>query len=264
MLAELITLQTADGLTHYGALYRPVGRSRKLAIVQVHGMTGSFVGEIESALPPLFAKAGYTCLVANNRGHGFHGAATEQFAGCLPDIQAAMGFMAARGFDRIALIGHSKGGVKVTYYMTQHPDPRVAAFGILSPADNVHGIPSWLGPQAAGKRWLSRVRKLVAEGKGETMFTFSEWPFFISAATLLDHNSVTGDDVFESLPAVRVPVFAACGEKELDWCTTVARLHDAPPGYTVHVVPRADHVYAGEEAELARLLIAWLDTIEPA
>jgi len=27
------------------------------------------------------------------------------------------------------------------------------------------------------------------------------------------------------------------------------------------VIPRADHVYAGEEAELASRLIAWLDTM---
>jgi hypothetical protein len=27
------------------------------------------------------------------------------------------------------------------------------------------------------------------------------------------------------------------------------------------VIPRANHVYAGEEAELACLLIAWLDSV---
>jgi pimeloyl-ACP methyl ester carboxylesterase len=71
MRAELITLETTDGLTHYGALYGAArGRRRDLAVVLVHGMTGSFIGEVESALPPILARSGYTCLVANNRGHG--------------------------------------------------------------------------------------------------------------------------------------------------------------------------------------------------
>ncbi len=60
MKAELITLNTADGLTHYGALYAPAKpRRRNLAVVTVHGMTGSFIGEIERAVPPLLARAGY-------------------------------------------------------------------------------------------------------------------------------------------------------------------------------------------------------------
>jgi hypothetical protein len=84
----------------------------------------------------------------------------------------------------------------------------------------------------------------------------------VSAASLLDSYSAVGDRVRENLEGIRVPVFAACGEKELDWCTVVAGLStDPPPGTTVHIIPRGDHVYTGEEAELARRLIAWLDTI---
>jgi pimeloyl-ACP methyl ester carboxylesterase len=263
VLAELITLQTTDGLTHYGALYGPKeARRRDLAVVMVHGMTGSFIGEIESALPPMLARAGYACLVANNRGHGFFGTATERFAGFLPDVGAALDFIAGSGFERIALVGHSRGGIKVAYYMAQRNDPRVVALGLLSPADSVRTGARQLGPAFGGKRWLSRVRALVAEGRGETMLTCPEWPDMLSAASLLDLYLAEGDVVADNLKAIRVPVFAACGEKELDWCTVVARLSaDPPPGYTVHVVPRADHVYTGEEKELARRLVTWLDVL---
>ena len=263
MLAELITLQTTDGLTHYGALYNPaVGRRRDLGVVLVHGMTASFVGEIESALPPMLSGAGYACLVANNRGHDFFGTATERFAGFLPDVGAALDFMTGRGFERIALVGHSRGGIKVAYYLAQRADPRVVALGLLSPADSVRTIARQLGPALGGKRWLSRVQALVAEGRGETILTCSQWPYMLSAASLLDSYNAQGDVVAENLKAIRVPVFAACGEKEIDWCTVVARLSaDPPPGYTVHVIPGADHVYAGEEAELANRLVVWLDTI---
>jgi pimeloyl-ACP methyl ester carboxylesterase len=263
VLAELITLHTSDGLTHYGALYGAArGKRRHLAVVLVHGMTGSFIGEIESALPPMLVRGGYACLVANNRGHEFYGTATERFAGILPDVGAAIDFMAARGFERIALVGHSRGGVKVAYTMAQRADPRVVALGLLSPADSVRTIARQIGPLLGGKRWLSRVRALVDEGRGDTMLTCTQWPYMLSAASLLDSYAAEGDDVSANLKSIRVPVFAACGETEIDWCTVVARLTaDPPPGYTVHVIPRADHVYTGEEAELARRLVAWLDTI---
>jgi pimeloyl-ACP methyl ester carboxylesterase len=263
VLAELITLHTSDDLTHFGALYRPArARRRDLAVVMVHGMTGSFIGEIESALPPMLAAAGYPCLVANNRGRDFFGTATERFAGFLPDVGAAIDLMAGRGFERVALVGHSRGGIKVAYYMAQRADPRIVALGLLSPADSVRTIARHVGPLLGGRRWLARVRALVAEGKGETILTCPEWPYMLSAASLLDSYNARGDVVSENMKSVRVPVFAACGEKELDWCKLVARLAEAPPpGYTVQVIPRADHVYTGEEAELARRLIAWLDTL---
>jgi pimeloyl-ACP methyl ester carboxylesterase len=263
MLAELITLHTSDNLTHFGALYGPArGRRRDLAVVLVHGMTGSFVGEIESALPPMLARAGYACLVANNRGHEFYGTATELFAGVVPDVGAALDFIAGRGFERIALVGHSRGGVKAAYAMAQRPDPRVVALGLLSPAASVSGIARQIGPLFGGRRWQARARALVEEGRGDTILSCSQWPYMLSAASLLDGFNAKGDDVSANLKSIRLPVFAACGEKEIDWCTVVARLAaDPPPGYTVHVIPRADHVYTGEEAELARRLIAWLSTI---
>jgi pimeloyl-ACP methyl ester carboxylesterase len=263
VLAELITLQTADGLTHYGALYGSVNDSRRdLAVVMVHGMTGSFVGEVEGQLPPMLARAGYACLVANNRGHDFFGTATERLAGFVPDVGAAMDFMAARGCERVALVGHSRGGIKVAYYVAQRDDPRIVALALLSPADSVRTTAREIGPLLGGKHWLSRVRALVAQGRGDTILTCSEWPYMVSAASLLDSYSAEGDEVSENLKSVRIPVFAACGEKELDWCTVVAGLRShPPPAYTVDVIPGADHVYAGEEAELARRLITWLESI---
>ena len=102
---------------------KPVG------VVLVHGYTGTFTGEVEGALPPLLAVAGYTTLVANNRGAGILGAARERFEGCVPDIRAAIDLMADRGYDRIVLLGHSKGGVKAAYYLAQTGDPRWLRWG---------------------------------------------------------------------------------------------------------------------------------------
>jgi len=261
MLAELVRLETSDGLAHYGAFY-PSGQPSALGVVLVHGMTGSFVGEIESAVPPMLAAAGLPVLVANNRGHGFLGAATETVAGVLPDIGAAIDWMQARGFARIVLIGHSKGGGKVSYYLNRTHDPRVVALGLLSPVASFHQMPVWLSVQFDPKdapRWLKKAKKLAAKGKGERLFTDSAWPYLVSAGTLADHAAAEGDDVLDNLAQVRIPVLAACGSLELDWCTVVATLRSgAPAGFRVAVIEGADHVYTGKERELADLIETWV------
>lgn len=266
MLAELIRLHTADGLTHFGALYAPQGKANPLGIVWVHGMTGSFIGEVESVAPEMFARAGYAFLVANNRGHDLKGAATEQFAGCLADIQAAIDFMAARGFEQVALLGHSKGGVKVSYYLARQGDPRVKALGLLSPAENVHDIPGWL-VRGVGVRdvdkFMARLEKLVKKGKGDQMFTGKDWPYLASAGMLWDHHNLRADDVLESLKSVHVPVLALCGSLETDWCTVVTTLlQAAPAGYSVRLVEGGDHLYTGKEADMVQMVVDWLAGIE--
>ena len=264
MLAELIKIHTEDGLSHFGAIYQaPNEKIKKFGVVLVHGMTGHFIGEVESALPPALAQAGYTCLVANNRGCNFMGAATEKFAGCLPDIQASIDGLAEGGYDHIALLGHSKGGVKVAYYMAKRHDPRVIALGVLSPAENVHRIGFWewfAKPGQSRQEFLQAAQELVEQGKGETIFTSSVWPYIVSAGTVVEHAKTRGDDVLKNIKGLTIPVLAMCGELETDWCGVVSALRKSPPeGYQVEVVPGADHVYAGRETELGKVVIGWLD-----
>ena len=266
MLAELITITTEDKLTHYGAIYHPSnGTARALGVVLVHGYTGSFIGEVESALPPALAQAGYTCLVANNRGNGILGAATEHFAGCLTDIRAAIDALTARGYPRIALLGHSKGGVKVAYYLSQTPDPRVAALGLLSPAANVHGIPRWLKEMMGAANpdgWFSMVRELIERGKADYLFAANAWPYLASAGMVWDHHNTTDDDVAALIPGFKVPRLALCGEQETEWCTVVSGLREEPlRGCRVEVIPGADHVYTGQEAALAEVVFSWLESL---
>jgi pimeloyl-ACP methyl ester carboxylesterase len=263
MLAELIRLTTADQKIHYGAFYAARGANpHPLGVVMVHGMTGSFVGEIESAVPPLLAAEGFNVLVANNRGTGILGAATEDFGGCLPDIQAALDWMAERGFTRIALVGHSKGGVKVAYYLAKTGDSRVEALGLLSTVPGVREMPLWLSKQFADKKaknWLKKSSKRAQKGKGARLYFHKDWPYLISAGTVADHFALKGGDVLKNLKKIKVPVLAACGSLELDWCTVVVKLHKAPPaGYLVSVVDGADHVYTGREKQLADLMAGWL------
>lgn len=263
MLAELIKLHTQDNKTHFGALYLPESEPKTIGAIFVHGMTGSFVGEMESVTPGLVAKVGYACLVANNRGAGYSGAATEDFAGCIHDIRTAVDFLAARGFDRIALLGHSKGGVKVAYYLSQTNDPRVVCLGLLSPSENVHGVPIWMAKSMGYddvRQFIPVVRQLVKSGQGEKFLTMPEWPYFVSARTFLDHYTTHGDNVLSLARSFKVPVLALCGELELEWCKPVASLlKKAPAKMHVVIIPGADHVYTNREAVVADVIVDWLD-----
>jgi alpha/beta superfamily hydrolase len=262
MLAELIRLNTSDGLSHPGAFYAAKSaRPAPLGVVIVHGLTGSFVGEIETALPPLLAEAGYSTLVFNNRGTGIVGGATERFAGCIPDIRAAIDWMETRGFSQIALFGHSKAGAKVAYYLVKTGDPRVTGLSVLSPVDSAHDIIHCQAPQF-GKRnpsaWLERVKTLA----GDVLFADRNWPYLMSAGTAADHLALTDDNTLDNLAALSLPILAACGSLELDWCKTVAALlREPPPGYRVAVIEGADHVYTGHEKEMADLMIDWMNTL---
>lgn len=263
MLAELIKLQTQDKKTHFGALYMPEGNPKAIGVIFVHGMTGSFVGEMESVTPGLVAKTGYACLVANNRGTDYSGAATEDFAGCIYDIGAAIDFLVGRGFERIALLGHSKGGVKVAHYLSQTNDSRVVCLGLLSPAENVHGVPVWMAKSMGHddiKQFIPTVRQLVESGQGDKFITMPEWPYFVSARTFLDHYNVRGDNVLALARSFKLPLLALCGELELEWCKPVASLRKKhAANVRVVIIPGADHVYTNREAAVAEVIVDWLD-----
>ena len=193
MLAELIRLTTSDGLIHYGAIY-PARTSKPdpLGVVIVHGLTGSFVGEIESALPPYWLGSRVSPPGRQQPRHGHCRAPpVETLAGCIPDIRAALDLMEARGFQQVVLFGHSKAGPKVTYYLTKTGDPRVAALGRSHQRASVHEMPVWF-TQQFGKRDPKRLVGARAvpgcQGQGGHASSPSrDWPFLISAKTVVDH-----------------------------------------------------------------------------
>ncbi|MCA1954514.1 MAG: alpha/beta hydrolase [Anaerolinea sp.] len=261
-VAELVQLQTGDGRRMMGALYAAQSPKQALGVVLVHGMTGSFIGEVESSLPPLLAEAGFSCLVFNNRGTGIIGAATERFADSFYDVQAGCDWMMARGFERLALVGHSKAAPKVCDYLDRTSDERVVGLAVLSPLQRVADIVPWQLPNLGGGRsleeWLAEAQRRVEIGEGKRFFVGEQWPYLMSAETVCDH-AACAVDTLQLLKGFQLPRFAACGDTELDWCTTVRSLLDAPvPGCQTEVIVGADHVYTGCEAALAEKLVAWL------
>jgi pimeloyl-ACP methyl ester carboxylesterase len=264
-IAELVQLYTEDGRQSMGAFYAAQSPRQSLGVVLVHGMTGSFIGEVESSLPPLLARAGFPCLVFNNRGTGIIGAATERFADSFYDVQAGRDWMVGRGFERLVLIGHSKAAPKVCAYLARAGDERVVGLAVLSPLQRVADLVAWQLPNLGGGRslqeWLSEAQRRVEAGEGNRFFVGEQWPYLMSAATVCDHAACEVDTL-QLLQSFDLPRFAVCGDQELDWCTTVRALLDAPlPGCQTGVIAGADHVYTGCEEALAERLVAWLKSL---
>lgn len=137
-LAEIIT---EDKLIHQGIFFKPKkpssvprrGTSAGKAILWVHGLTGTFYGNIKifDAFAQACEKEGWGFASFNNRGHdmvtgarrldstnpkGYShvlvGAGLERFEECIYDIEAGVQFLIDKGFSEVIVVGHSTGAIK--------------------------------------------------------------------------------------------------------------------------------------------------------
>jgi hypothetical protein len=69
-IEELLHIQTEDGLALAGAAIRPAEAAKPLAIVWIHGNTGSFHDAPYILVGRELARQGYTFVTGNTRGYG--------------------------------------------------------------------------------------------------------------------------------------------------------------------------------------------------
>ncbi len=142
MPLELVRVTTNDEIYLDGVLTLPeAGSSASLpvdAFLLVHG-TGSncYAPGLLETFAQQAAAAGVPALRMNTRGHDAicsnpgpfgalrGGAAFESIADCRHDLHAWINELLRRGYRRIALVGHSMGGVKSIYTMSQAAHPAV-------------------------------------------------------------------------------------------------------------------------------------------
>jgi pimeloyl-ACP methyl ester carboxylesterase len=281
---QLVQIQAADGVELAGAVIEPAGRAtRPLPIVWIHGYTGRFYEPHALKIGRRLAERGYVFVTGNNRGNNYGtvlrvrataeerlgGAAWEKLDESPLDVDAWISFAVGRGFDQVVLLGHSLGGMKVTYYLATRDDPRVK--GLI----NASG-PVWrfIGPAKEAAERLAEAERLVAAGQGlELLLPFPE----PGASTVSAQTVVSGQPFRDVLfgqngrpPAVallRCPVFAFLGSEEswlggpadLAWLKETAR---AAPRCDTRYFEGADHVYTGHEVEVADAIGDWVDSLD--
>jgi len=210
-------------------------------------------------------------LSGNTRGHDYGswcergdssflaGVAWERLEEAPRDVAAWVRFTVAHGPRRVVLAGHSLGALKVTAYLAEHHDLRVAGLALVSPPLR----PAW--DTGAHADLLAQAERLVADGQAEQLLPGPWLP--LSAQTLLSTHRF-GLDQFgrarSDAPVARVhcPVLVILGTNEphigiRDDREVVRANARAAPRIDLRVLEGADHFYAGHERELADMLAAW-------
>jgi dienelactone hydrolase len=282
---ELVEVTTADDVPLAGALVRPAGgATHPLLVLWIHGAGVRFY--LQSVLDVCrgLARRGYACLSINTRGHDFvtrlnsgrrrtlAGTAYERIEECGHDLRAWLDLAAARGFGRVALVGHSYGGVKAVYDHVMRPDERVATVVLAS---SNSAIAFGAGEQLrAAPELVALAERMEAEGRGEELLPWGSTPGevlpTVSAQTYLSRARAYpffhGDGVRPpALARIRCPLFAffvagepGAGAGRLE---VVRRTATAAPRVETQLVEGAEHVYRGCEEPVAAAIAAWLDSL---
>ena len=147
MLVDLISVVTEDGLRLDGAYLAPqpgVSPEGPVdAVLLIHGSTNNFYTPSTIFMAEDLRNQGYACLSLNSSAHDtvwyngsdstYYGVGFEILDRCRLDIRAGIDYLAGLGFQRIAILGHSMGAVRTSYYAATESDERVATVIPVSP-----------------------------------------------------------------------------------------------------------------------------------
>lgn len=283
-------IYTSDNLELFGLLYEPDSGSKTI-LVHVHGMAGNFC---ENLFLDYIAKTltdnGISFFTFNNRGCEYikdlykingerrnivrMGNTFEKFEDCLLDIQAAIDFVKSKGYSSVHLSGHSLGGPKVAYYVTEKND-QVESVIFISPADMV-------GLAINEKNFdleYNTAQKMIADGKGNEIMPFTVWgDSYLSADTYMSlsdkkskvaiFNIYNPEDELEVLSKIKIPAYVIMGRKDSaltikvkDFMDRVSKALSNSSNVETNILDDANHGYMGYEQRLADALLKWIKII---
>ena len=271
MKSALVSVPT-DTVPLDGAWYEPEGAASN-AVLLFHGNTMNFYQGAPRFLPPALTAIGYACLAFNRRGHDIlgirdsreaQGAAFQTYAEAIEDNRIAAAWLAARGFPRPVVIGHSNGGTLAVRHVADHPG--TPALVLLS----AHCGGKEMVPRASRAGLLAKdrlnelidlSRTMVSEGRGRELILLPGWWHVTSAASFVDALE-NCPDVLELAPRVGCPVLYLRGDREpADLYPAEAFAQRSRGPCTVRVVPDCDHFYKGREEAVTRIVADWLAEI---
>jgi pimeloyl-ACP methyl ester carboxylesterase len=285
---ELVFVRSNDDVVSGGVMFRPPKSSaRPVAVIWIHGWGVNFYSPTYVAIGRALAARNLTTISVNTRMHdianvqqyrsgtrirggGYWGVPSEQ----VRDIGAWLDFAGTQGFDRAVLVGHSAGWAAVRAYLAGKQDPRVVGMVLASGQAQPASTP-------ADPQLVEQAARLVDGGQGDDLLRLPNrsFPSFVSAATYLDDYRTPPDvlDFFgvragnPAVSRVSCPILAFYGtrgdvgnEAELQVVkSAIARQKSGPRSVTVATIQNADHMYTGEEQQVARLLSDWIDAVVP-
>jgi pimeloyl-ACP methyl ester carboxylesterase len=286
---ELVYVQSNDHIPNGGVIFTPPKDSAKpIAVIWIHGWGVNFYQPTYVNIGRALAERGYTCIAGNTRMHdlgnvvwvptltgekrirggGYWGVASEQ----VRDIAAWIDFAEDRGFKEVVLVGHSAGWAAVTQYQAEKQDRRVVGVVVASGS-----VRPGSGPTDPDQ--IAQATRMIADGHPDDLVRDPKrsFPSFISAATMLDivNSPPEFKDFFGTRPEtknpgvtrMRCPLLAFFGTKgdvgneaELDLLkSSIQRQSSGPGRVNTVIIKNADHMYSGEEAQVAQTIAKWAD-----
>jgi len=282
---EVVYAASKDSVINTGLLFHSKKESTKpIAIIWIHGWGVNFYSPSYISIGRAFAEKGYTCISVNTRMHdlgnvegyksgkrvrggGYWGIASDQ----TKDISAWIDFVESKGFKKIILIGHSAGAAAVREYQSERQDNRVSglvlAYGSVDPA-----------PSIDSSQYVQAVQ-LMSENKAEELMKDPKrsFPSYISAVTLMDiaNSPPEYKDFFgvnttnAGIIKIQCPILAFYGtngdvgnENTLELLKASIEKHPKGPiSVTTTMIKGAEHMYIGEEVQVAEVITKWIDDI---
>ena len=247
-------------------------------VLMVHGTLAHGQMEIMRSMQSLLAESGYNALAINlslgqDAREGMYDCdATHRHKheNAVDEIAAWVEWLKGEGAERLAVMGHSRGGNQVARYLAGEPDPSVEKGVLLAPQtwspgyqtkDYQKRYGTELGPL------LDKAKALVAEGRGDELmemdFIYCEDTTATAASVVSYYEEDPLMDTPTVLGAVAVPTLVIVAGAD----TTVADLEEkmAEPAQTDHiemtVVSGADHMFRDlflyDAADAATAFIGW-------
>ena len=217
--------------------------------------------------------AGFACLAFNRRGHDIlvnqagrapSGGAFQTAAEGIADNEYAAGFLASRGYAAPVVIGHSNGGMLAATFVARHTE--VAALVLLSA--HAGGRETYRRDCAAGSMagaeadaFETKARALVATGRGDELMLMPGWWYAATAASLVDRIENT-PSLLEAASDVKCPVLTMRGSSEAEATYPMEEFARRTGSHsTAYIVEGANHWYSDHEAQVAAVIVDWLNAL---
>ncbi|MBI1984333.1 MAG: alpha/beta fold hydrolase [Acidobacteria bacterium] len=285
---QLVYVRSKDDIVDAGVVFIPAkGSAKPIAVIWIHGWGVNFYSPTYVAIGRALAERGYTTISANTRMHdlgnvqgyrwgkrirggGYWGIASEE----VRDLAAWVDFTEDRGFKKVVLVGHSAGWAAVRTYQAERQDARIVGVVVASGAVGAETRPT--DPDQ-----LSEATRLMAKGEGDALIRDPRrsFPSYISAATFMDiaNSPPEYKDFFgvqtpnPGVTRIRCPLLAFFGtqgdvgtEADLELMkSSIQRQSSGPSRVDTVMIQHADHMYQGEEAQVAQTIAHWADSVLP-
>jgi len=269
MRATLVTIPT-DTTPLEGVFYEPEGKAPMGAVLLFHGNTMNFYVGAPRFLPPTLTDLGFACLAFNRRGHDIlgtrdsrlaEGAAFQLTREAIVDNRQAAQWLAAHGFPRPVVIGHSNGGTLAVRHVADHPEtPALVLLSAHCGGKDLVARASRSGLLAGDRveEITAQARALVAAGRGRELLLLPGWWYVITAESFIDLLSEL-PDLVGLAPQIGCPTFYLRGDQEpAELYPTEEFQRRAGGPCTVEIVRNCGHFYVGREDAVTELVAGWL------